>query len=312
MTITAKILADSVGPLGTRLTTWELRYPRFIHAELMTHRALSRNAGSSRAIPVKRMNARIAADPATPVEWGANKPGMQASEVIRPEEEAQAKVLWAAGCAEALKVSAALDGLNVHKQIVNRVAEPWAHIAVVASGTEFANFFTLRHHPMAQPEFQALAALMADVYRGTSPRGLGPNEWHLPYVTDAERAALSIDDAIRCSVARCARVSYDNSDGTPPTLASDLALYLRLVGGKPLHASPTEHQATPFYDWAKANPGASIHSVLQEAQPRWGHPYDTRWKDPVPWSANFRGFFQYRQLLKGQNVTTLPWEADAP
>ena len=79
----AKIILDSVGPNDARLTTFELTYPRMVHAELMTHRMFSRNSASSRAIPTEKLLARIEEDPVLPVWWGKNQSGMQAREELR-------------------------------------------------------------------------------------------------------------------------------------------------------------------------------------------------------------------------------------
>jgi len=81
--ITAKVIADSVFQ-GHRLTTLILEYPRFIHSEFMTHRVFSRNASSSRAIPVRTMLWQVIRNPAMPVHWGKNQPGMQAKEELSP------------------------------------------------------------------------------------------------------------------------------------------------------------------------------------------------------------------------------------
>ena len=59
MGYSARVLLDSVSPGGVRLVTMEVRYPRFIHAEFMTHRMFSRNAGSSRALPIRKMIAAV-------------------------------------------------------------------------------------------------------------------------------------------------------------------------------------------------------------------------------------------------------------
>ena len=315
MTISAAIIADSIplgcvptnpagpsclGPKAWRLTTWVLTYPRFLHAELMTHRQLSRNASSSRAIPVEKQLRRIADDPAMPVSWGLNKPGMQAAEVLTPENEALARAAWLEARDAAIGYSNRLASLRVHKQITNRVAEPWSHITVVVSATEWANFFTLRHHPDAQPEFQALAALMAEAYRARVPDILCDGAWHLPFVgLDGDLAQLDLPTRIKCSVARCARVSYLNHDGTQPDVVKDIELHDRLVAGKPAHASPSEHQATPF---------------TRDKHGDWAYPHDLKWDHELgrldkgtPWSANYRGFYQYRQSLRGQNAVTFPW-----
>lgn len=275
MTISAKIVADSwYGDVGTihgayrnRLTTFVLKYPRFIHAEFMTHRAFSRNASSSRAIPVKTMIQRVIDEPAMPVHWGKNQAGMQAREelsdedwdivsmgAVVPSTRQKAKDEWLAARDEAIAHVDKMIALGLHKQIANRILEPWMHIEVVCTGTDFANFYALRNHPDAQPEIQLLAQKMLEAHSASRPLMLRPGQWHLPFVEPTEYAdsvngehlTLHPDvyrDLACRSAARCARVSYLKHDGTPATFEEDLVLYQRLMGGNPKHASPTEHQA---------------------------------------------------------------------
>lgn len=304
MTFAVDVVADSVNHAGNRLTTFQVRYPRFIHSELMTHRMLSRNASSSRAIPVNKQLARILADPAMPVEWGKNKPGMQAAELLTDEQVKAAMDIWIKARDASIAFSQEMNALNIHKQITNRIAEPFSHIAVIVSGTEWANFFALRDHPDAQPEFQVLARHMAVAYAASEPKKLTPHVWHLPYVQDSEHR-MSVSIQLKLSVARCARVSYMNHDGTEPDIEEDLKLHDRLAVQKPLHASPCEHQATPFY--------LVDDDDVRNGIPMYGYPYDVKWDHRAgrldlgtPWSANYRGWFQYRQSLRNQNVETAP------
>ncbi len=134
MTISAKIILDSIYG-ESRLTTMELKYPRFIHSEFMTHRVFSRNASSSRAIPVSKLIDQIIANPAMPIHWGKNQPGMQASEehnaeVIHEDPEYRhmsKEEAWLAARDEAVKFAMAFDKAGYHKQIVNRILEPFSH-----------------------------------------------------------------------------------------------------------------------------------------------------------------------------------------
>lgn len=276
MTITVKIIADSVAPSGKRLTTMLLRYPRFIHAELMTHRTFSRNASSSRAIPVKKIIADIMADPAMPIHWGKNIPGMQAHEQIdepvvidmhdREGDFPAAfnkEAAWLIARDHVIEIAQAFDNAGYHKQIVNRLLEPWSHISVLVTATEWNNFFHLRCHEDAQPEIRILADMMKLEMLNSTPNKLVPGQWHLPFVTpddvvnvhnslkfnritrDEPKAEEVNDMLLRISTARCARTSYLLHDGTTPDIQKDLGLFERLVGSQPLHASPTEHQATP-------------------------------------------------------------------
>lgn len=296
MTIEAKVISDSVSPEGVRITTMQLRYPRFIHAEFMTHRVFSRNASSSRAIPVERMIEDLRRDPAMPVFWGSNKPGMQAGGELGPEHVHGCKQTWLAAMQMAVMNAEVLIANGLHKQIANRLLEPWAHINVVVTATEWDNFFELRAHPDAQPEIHALALEMINAMAGSQPRHLKPGEWHLPFADrpeDIEQAKAQIthngvlrvvpadwqvNEILRkVSVARCARVSFLTHDGRETTLEEDQKLYERLVGSKPIHASPAEHQGTP-------------DEGIQQG-------FNVTWMKPHL-HGNFKGWIQHRKVLE--------------
>lgn len=251
MTITAKIIEHSRAVNGKELFTVQLTYPRFIHAEVLTHRDKSRNASSSRAIPVKKLIDATLADPAFFVHIGKNQSGMQAKEEVSDEVREIFHREWVelAGIV-ASYVNRWSTCYDIHKQVANRALEPWQHIHVVLSGTEWENMDSLRDHEDAQPEFQALQKAIIAARNASTPRQLGDNEliadgWHLPYVTQAERDEFwdAPEYLARVSTARCARVSYLTHDGENPDMKKDLDLFMRLVGGVPLHASPTEHPA---------------------------------------------------------------------
>jgi thymidylate synthase ThyX len=266
MSIKAKIFLDSVNPAECRLTTWELTYPRFIHSEVMTHRMLSKNASSSRAIPTAKIIDCVLTDPAMPVFWGKNQSGMQAKVEIAGAEKKAAIQKWLAARDSAVACCRELNALGVHKQIANRVLEPWSHITVVLSGTEFGNFFNLRCQPEAQPEFQALACQMRDLYYSQSPDPLWPGQWHLPLIAPEDETSLPLEDLKKISVGRCARVSYLTHVGRRD-VQEDIMLHDRLVANG--HMSPFEHVAMSL--------------------------------DCNRWSGNFRGFEQYRKTLFNEN-----------
>lgn len=298
MTISAKVVEHSRHYLYTStneditaprdLVTFELTYPRFVHAEVMTHRLFSRNASSSRAIPVSRMIQNILDNPAMPIHWGKNQPGMQADEEtdaliygegldflgLTPEQA------WLEARDRAVEMAQAFHKAGYHKQVVNRILEPFMHISVIVTATDFDNFFWLRRHPDAQPEIKALADAMWDALQASTPRTLIAGDWHLPYITAEERAQHELWVLLQMSSARCARVSYLTHDGKKPTMEQDTSLYERLVGGAPLHASPTEHQA------------------------RCDHPIyltDTLGWEAPQLSGNFdEGYIQHRKTLRGE------------
>lgn len=273
MNPSATIVADSVTDHGARITTFELCYQRFIHSEVMTHRAFSRNAMSSRAVPVAKMIEQVRNHPATPSHWGMNQPGMQASIEADAEVLLISKGYWDGAARDAADTAEKMNRLGLHKQVVNRILEPFQWMRTIVTATEWDNFFELRLHSDAQPEFQVLAGLIKDAMdasvpvereRGRLNSGKWCELWHLPYVTDSERATLR-EELPKISAARCARVSYLTHDGQNPDIHKDLALFDRLVGSVPLHASPIEHQACPAE-----------------------HKYHR--------SGNFKGWVQYRQI----------------
>lgn len=239
---TAKVIEDSISTTGQRVTTLQLEYPRLVHAELMTHRTFSRNASSSRAIPVAKMIDQVRNNPATPVHWSKNQPGMQAREEV--EEKDVARTLWIKAANDAADHAERMMKLGLHKQVANRILEPFQFIHVVVTATEWDNFFELRDHADADPNIRALAVAMREAMRYHQPRLLDFQQWHLPYIKREERG-MPIENLLRMSSARCARVSYLKHDGGSPSIEDDFALYDRLVGSNPIHASPTEHQATP-------------------------------------------------------------------
>ena len=283
--IYVKIIADSLSPAGTCLTTMELTYPRFIHAEFMTHRLFSRNASSSRAIPVAKMLEQVRTNPAKPIYWGKNKPGMQATEQV--DHIFEAEQAWSSLAREAAHSAYDLDFWGVHKQVTNRVLEPFQFIKVIVTATEWDNFFKLRRHPSSQPEMQELAHTIHRAMANSEVTELKVGEWHLPYVTPQDWAidGIGVNTLRKCSAARCARVSYMNHDNSAPEMAKDIVLADKLL--KDRHMSPFEHQATPmvvrfdsdYRDWEKG----VTHCTSNDGE---------------KWSANFRGFIQNRQLME--------------
>ena len=242
MTCSVKIIEDSINPFtNVRLTTIQLKYWRSIHSELLTHRVFSRNASSSRALPINTVLKQVWNDPAYPIHWGSNQSGMQSSTELKGLKKLFAKFSWWL----ASKITCILVYLvNIlvkpHKQTFNRLLEPWQYISVIVSSTEWDNFFELRNHPDAQPEIKELAHNMVLAMVKSTPV---EREYHLPYVSPVEKSKYTFDVCMKLSTARCARVSYLTHDGKNPTYTKDIELYDRLVGSKPLHASPTEHSA---------------------------------------------------------------------
>jgi len=304
------------------LSTFLMTYPRWIHAEGRTHRLLtidegeelmwmpktpslmadpnlSRNASSSRAIPVRKMIDDVRANPAIPLFWGKNQRGMQAKEDLPPDLAERARNIWlhaleaAIAHAEALAYLAEIDGdpIGVHKQVINRLLEPFSHIRVLVSGTQWSNFIGLRDHADAEPHIQLLARLTRkELEREDNIQILQPGEWHLPFVDQNKKLEITswlganfkpVEFAqeyfIKQSVACCASTSYKTVDGFEMTVDRAVSLHDKLVGSQPLHASPAEHVAMAD-DWWE------IHRKWRFASQH----------------GNFRGFRQYRKMLPGE------------
>lgn len=275
----ALILTDSVSPCGSRLTTWELVMHRWVLAEFNTHKSVFRSAASSRAIPIMRYVENIRHHPAWPVRWQSEKRGMQGGDALTTEQIALIKRHWGLHVEDSIKVALELREKGLHKSLTNRLLEPFTYVKVVATGTAWLNFLDLRDHPDAQPELQAVAAQMRDLYNAHTPTALAEGQWHLPYVTDRDRAEVeqrlaagdplltsrrigeipvpSVDHYLaQISGARCARTSYLTNPVVGPDgqvleeakidIAKDFGLVDDLIGSAPRHWSPFEHQGTPW------------------------------------------------------------------
>lgn len=296
----AKVLADSQSPAGYRLTTLEATFPRFVLAEFNTHRVFSRNSASSRAIPIAKQLRRVLEEPYVPIEFGSNQPGMQAGPALSGEKEEAAEREWLRARDDAVRRVLGLvtdpdtaqgdlldvleqveeatraknrpdEWLNVHKQVANRLLEPFMWHTVIVTASEWENFWNLRCHPDAQPEIRLVAETMRDAVAASEPAELAGDEWHLPLVRPEDRDQVgSIEDLIKVSAGRCARVSYLTHAGERD-LSADIELHDRLLESG--HMSPLEHPARP----------RTAAELEQSA-----------------WSANFRGWFSYRKEIAGE------------
>ena len=246
--IEAKIVLDSVNPVGDRLTTFVCTYPRFYHQELLTHRMLSRNSSSSRAIPVQKMIERILQESAEPISWGKNQRGMQANEELDSKTKLEAQTWWLAARDKAVDCAKNLLELGVHKQIANRLLEPFAHMTTIITATDWSNFFNLRAHKDAMPEFQELAFQMLALYRDSKPVEKKVGEWHIPFGDKYVTEGLSTEQLLKIATARCARVSYLTFDDEIDH-EKDYVLHDQLADSG--HWSAFEHcamaQSYPYY-----------------------------------------------------------------
>lgn len=365
MTTSAKVILDSIAPNGARLTTFELTYPRMIHAELMTHRVFSRNAASSRAIPTPAKIKRIREDMAMPSEWGVNQKGMQSGGALDAELAKWAEQTWRAAGNNALRSAEVLCGqlcarcfndpknnlcrvqgfdacivLDLHKQVANRVPEPFDHITVVLSATRYNNHWKLRlevdpatGRPYADPTYFELASKWRAAFDTSTPTELDVGQWHLPYITleDYEPVLVHLAKLVekgqldqglvhferekllrKMSVGRCARVSYMRQG--QGDIEDNVVLHDRLAASG--HWSPFEHVARPiagieFKRFMENEPRTlcpGCHNELRGKVLFVPHPSTPGAKRVLCFkcghghatSGNFLGFHQYRKDFPGE------------
>ena len=294
--IKATVIAHNKSAVNEKeIITMELEYPRFIHGEFMTHRMFSRNAASSRAIPVSKMIEAVRTSPAAPIHWGKNQPGMQAKEELPTWEKQEAVTEWRLASKSTAYHADVMLALGVHKQVVNRILEPFQTMKTVVTATEWENFYWLRNHEDAQPEIKRLAEVMLEAVSKSKAIPLSPGQWHVPYYRDGywcESFTDDLEDALAISASCCAQVSYRLLDDS---IEKARMVYKRLVESSPVHASPFEHQAVPmksanYEDMLLDRLKADMVGCFDDGVTHTDH-------DGNIWSGNFQSWIQHRQLI---------------
>jgi hypothetical protein len=308
--IQAKIIADSITPNNHRCITYIITFPRIVLSEFNTHRALSRNSASSRAIPFKKMVEQVKTNPFIPIAWQNDHSGMQGTEYFNEVDNPDTVRLLKAGHLHlrdaAVAMAGALNGLGLTKQVCNRYLEPFMWHTAMVTATEWDNFFSLRFDPTAEIHIAKLAELMLEEANKSEPKRLYDGQWHIPFgdTFDDERlekllpllqphdllykSQLLQELKIKIATARCARVSYLNFEGQDDYEA-DVKLHDRLL--KAGHMSPFEHCCKTMSENEYFSYG--LVSPSEDGGGDWD----------LGWSGNFRGFMQYRKTIKGENRT---------
>ena len=248
-----------------RVTTLEVTFPRIVLAEQNTHRNQSRNTSSSRAIPTKKFRKYFC--DFEPHKFPINCKGMQPMGYFRRGSlfDFIVRLGWRAARVCMLFFSWYLEMLGVHKQIANRLLEPFMWTTVIITATKWKNYFTLRVHKDAQLEIRIPAYLIKRAIRNSLPEF---RHIHTPFlntddmntIKNAEiefvktkklkkSTALLVYNLIKRSVARTARGSYLNQL-LNTTAEKDYETYDKLISSKPVHASPSESvvMSIPFYE----------------------------------------------------------------
>lgn len=303
MKVEAEVVADSISPDGVRIITIQGTLHRFVLGELAKHRALSMSAQSSRAVPVQKMIDIVKDHPAMPVFWGKNQPGMRADEQLEGEQLTEAIGEWHFAAINAVNSANYMNGCGAHKQIVNRVLEPYLWQRVLLTATEWDNLFKLRRHKDAQPELKSFVDEVFDAMQDSTPLPLRHSEWHVPFVgrdvqlghsryiitEDGETEEISLDHAKKYSAARCATTSYRTDK---LSLERGLEIYKKLVESEPHHCYDDQTEVLTsdgFKLWSDVSEDDTLASVDD--------------------GGNFRGFKKPIQLIE-QDYTgdILQWD----
>ena len=273
----AKIIAHSEAPNGEQLITMEIELHRFILPEFNTHRTFSRNFQSSRAVPIEKMIEQVRNNPAYPAHWGKNQAGMVAENELSDSLKEEAFDFWSDAAESAAGFANVLRFTGCHKQVVNRLLEPFMKTKGVVTATRdaYEAFFKLRCHSDAQPAIKLLSDRMREALNNSVPKKLKYGEYHLPYVDNLDNS--TIGDAVKISSSCTAQVSYRRLDDS---LEKALKVYDMLnlpcngvYPEDPPHFSPTEHIARISLIWEDE-------------------------KNAMSGNFNSRVFWQYRKALE--------------
>lgn len=293
----------STNYLGEKLITFVIKMPKFMVAQFNTHRNISKNSASTRAIPIKKQFDRVGNDLFIPPVLTKNQKGMSSSTLIPPDDYEAAEKLIVSYYFNTAQpfVDELSNKYNIHKQHSGRYLEPFFYTDVVATANLnwWQDLVRQRDSEHAQPEFKRIAVEINSILRMLGEgkdikyvyRFTKQYQWHAPFLTDTERAWMEAGQIPKefkeqfkpedielfwCAIssARCARVSYLNHEGKQ-SYEDDMDLFSRLL--KDGHMSPFEHVASPINH-------------------KWGGVYFKEYVGLM--NNNFCGWYQYRSYLE--------------
>lgn len=299
--ITCEIVQHSKSAYDdSEVVTFKLKHGLFVHAEMLRHRLLSFSVQSNRAVPMKKIREQVLKDPYVPVWFGARQKGMVAD--VEMIHRKTAKAIWKAARYPMCGVHWVLEKMGAHKEFSSRLLNPWQFVHLTVTATELDNLYNLRIDKDAQKDIYVVVKMMREAHQSSTPMTLQKGEWHTPYVArersdsgvvykDTDGSVLTIEDAIKCSTARCARSSYNNHGGEKTNVMKDEGLYDRLFNSGIPHASPAEHQAEPLEKPTISLGSPKIKVIMnQEGLTHVGC-------DGSVWSGNLKGWRQHRQTI---------------
>jgi hypothetical protein len=317
----ATVIAHSKSSVtGKEIITFELEFPRPILAEFNTHNALSKNASSSRAIPVPTMLKQVRENPAFLARYGAANTGMQDKgphngliDIEGIDDWLTAEEAWVNAAKDAAYHAEAFHNAGYAKQVCNRLIEPFQMMKVVMTATELNNFKWLRRHDAADPTIDVLCQKVITAQEASTPVILQPGWWHVPYYNEGywipastarttdgpvvvDKFGHSLEHALIISSSCSAQVSYRKLDDTIEK-ARGVVARLNLQGeepDQPVHASPLEHQCTPFEypDYESMLIGRFERDLVD-----WEEGVTHVDRDGQLGSGNMKGWKQHRQLV---------------
>jgi hypothetical protein len=287
---------------GKEIITLLLEYPRAIHAQLLTHRVFSKNSSSTRAVPIEKAIQQIEENPAQFL-WTEKQKGMQGTLITEDDPLYQgAERIHSYAKESAVRMARCQDEAGIHKQNAGRYLEPFQNIKVLLTSTEWDNWDWLRVDADAQPEITQLANEIKLARENAVYTNLETDEWHIPFITRKRDAKgkllyfhpdtnkeLKLNEAIEISLSCNAQTSYRVND-TSETKAKNIVGIL--FDGKKVHASPSEHIASPIglIDTTGVGSFQEALDLLPEGVTHWD-------RKGTPWSGNFNRWLQYRQLI---------------
>jgi thymidylate synthase ThyX len=240
----AKVILDSINSQGSRIVTVEIEYPLFIQAQLNTHKSISKNSASQRAIPSKRWLNEVPVF--VPNVVAVHQRGMGESVYLEGEDLEIFREQWLEWERLNVEMHQKLQafwkdrlGKTLSKGVMNRPIGAFRYTRTVLTGIYdnkgWRNFERLRRAHDAQSEHQILATAIMDAIESSEPV---ERAWHLPYAPED----LPLQRRITWSCSQCARVSYRRENDDNPD--KDMSIFKKLSGDG--HWSTFEHQG---YDY---------------------------------------------------------------